>query len=289
VPTQFLEQETLADQQQCRVWWWLSLALYAKAMRTPWVLDALSFDTAFVGLGFSIDRKASRGEHIILGCSHLYNAQGQGLQYRLSKIEHAKIIKDNPFMSREDACRVGETIQQLFFEAQRKLPHRVVIHKLTPFQKDEREGLQEGLGGVDEIDMIEINVEDALRYVSSVPKQNGGFDEDNFPVRRGTVVKVEDYSALLWVHGATDAVRPGWKYFQGKRRIPAPVLLRRHAGRSSLSVLAEEILGLSKMDLNSADLYSRLPATVHSSKQIARLGTLLQRFGPMSYDYRLFF
>jgi hypothetical protein len=53
VPTQFLEQHTL-HQQQCRVWWWLSLALYAKAMRTPWVLDSLSSDTAFVGLGFSI-------------------------------------------------------------------------------------------------------------------------------------------------------------------------------------------------------------------------------------------
>ena len=133
VPTQFLEQHTLNHQQQCRIWWWLSLALYAKAMRTPWVLDSLPSDTAFVGLGFSINRKAPKGEHIILGCSHLYNAQGQGLQYRLSKIENATIVNDNPFMSRDDACRVGETIRQLFFDAQKKLPRRVVIHKLTPF------------------------------------------------------------------------------------------------------------------------------------------------------------
>jgi SIR2-like domain len=288
VPTQFLDQDTLDHKQQCRIWWWLSLALYAKAMRTPWVLDSLSSDTAFVGLGFSINRKAPKGEHIILGCSHLYNAQGQGLQYRLSKIENARIINDNPFMSRDDACRVGETIRQLFFDAQRKLPRRVVIHKLTPFRRDEREGLREGLGGVDEVDMLEINLDDALRYVSSVPRRGGGFDEDNFPVRRGTVVKLEDFTALLWVHGATDAVRQGWKYFQGKRRIPAPVVLRRYAGRSDLSLLAEELLGLSKMDWNSGDLYSKLPATVSSSKQISQLGMLLQRFGPMSYDYRLF-
>lgn len=288
VSTQFLEQDTLAHQQQCRVWWWLSLALYAKAMRTPWVLDSLPSDTAFVGLGFCINRKAPNGEHIVLGCSHLYNAQGQGLQYRLSKIENATIFNDNPFMSRDDACRVGETIRQLFFDAQRRLPRRVVIHKLAPFRRDEREGLREGLGGVDEVDMLEINIDDALRYVSSVPRRGGGFDEDNFPVRRGTVVKLEDFSALLWVHGATDAVRQGMRYYQGKRRIPAPVILRRHAGQSELRLLAEEILGLSKMNWNSADLYSRLPATVYSSKQIARLGALLHRFGPMSYDYRLF-
>ena len=36
VATQFLEEDTLADTYQCKVWWWLSLALYVKAMRTPW-------------------------------------------------------------------------------------------------------------------------------------------------------------------------------------------------------------------------------------------------------------
>ncbi|MGA2619296.1 MAG: hypothetical protein ABSF26_16935, partial [Thermoguttaceae bacterium] len=95
-------------------------------------------------------------------------------------------------------------------------------------------------------------------------------------------------TALLWIHGATDALQGARPYFQGKRRIPAPVLLRRHAGTTDLVVLSEEILGLSKMNWNSADLYSHLPATVDSSKQIAQLGKLLNRFGPLSYDYRLF-
>jgi hypothetical protein len=288
IATQFLEQDTLEHQQQCRVWWWLSLALYAKAMRTPWVLDGLDRDTAFVGLGFSIDRGAEVGQHIVLGCGHLYNSQGEGLQYRLSKIENPVIIRGNPFMSRDDARHVGETIRQLFFDAHSQLPRRVVIHKLTRFRRDEREGLQEGLSGVAEVDMLEINGENALRYVASVARREGGFDEDNFPVRRGTIVQLDEHAALLWVHGVTDAVKPSWKYYQGKRRIPAPVVIRRHAGKSDLSLVAREILGLSKMDWNSADMYSKLPATVYSSKQIARIGNLLRGFGPMSYDYRLF-
>ena len=288
VATQFIEQDTLADPQQCRVWWWLSLALYAKAMRTPWILDSTDTGTAFVGLGFSLDRKAEPGRHVVLGCSHLYNAQGQGLQYRLSKIEDPVIVRGNPFMSHDDARRVGETIQQLFWESRTSLPQRVVVHKLTPFRKAEREGLQEGLNGVNEVDMVEINVEPALRYVASVPMGGGRFDDDNYPVRRGTLVQLDDYSALLWIHGVTDTVKPGRKYYKGKRRIPAPIVLRRHAGRADLSMIASEILGLSKMDWNSADMYSKLPATVYSSQQIAQIGNLLQRFGPMSYDYRLF-
>ena len=76
--TQFLDQETLDNSYQCRVWWWLSLALYVKGIRTPWVLDSLAEDTAFAGLGFSIDRSSAKGRHVVLGCSHLSKFERRG-------------------------------------------------------------------------------------------------------------------------------------------------------------------------------------------------------------------
>ena len=288
ITTQFLTQSTLTDTQKCRVWWWLSLALYVKSMRTPWVLDGLDDDTAYVGLGFSIDKNAEKGVHVVLGCSHIYSVRGEGLQYRLTKIEDPMIRSGNPFMSKDDARRTGETIRQLFFDSRMKLPRRVVLHKRTPFLKDEREGLLDGLGGVSTIDMLEILEDRALRYVASMTQRNGKIDEDNYPVQRGTVMRLDDFTALLWIHGATAAVNPRLKYFQGKRRIPAPLKLRRYAGVTPLDQLSTEILGLSKMNWNTFDLYSKLPATLQSSGEIARIGSLLQRFGTSSYDYRLF-
>jgi hypothetical protein len=257
-------------------------------MRTPWVLDSLAENTAFAGLGFSIDRSAELGRHVVLGCSHIYSARGEGLQYRLSKVENPIIRRGNAFMSKDDARRTGETIRQLFYDARLKLPDRVVLHKRTPFTRDEREGLADGLSGVRYIEMLEVQIDNALRYVASVTGRDGSVDEDNFPVRRGTVMKLDDVSALVWVHGATTAVNPRLKYFQGKRRIPAPLTIRRHAGNTDLQQIAEEILGLSKMNWNTFDLYTKLPATLQSSNEIARIGSLLQRFGTASYDYRLF-
>ena len=262
--------------------------MYVKSMRTPWVLNNLGDDTAFVGLGFSVDRTATRDRSIVLGCSHIYSARGEGLQYRLSKIEDPMMRGGNPFMSKEDARRVGETIRELFYDARMKLPSRVVLHKRTPFLKDEREGLLDGLSGVDQIDMLEIQIDHALRYVSSRTRRDGSIDEDNYPVRRGTAVLLDDYTASLWVHGATAAVNPALKYFQGKRRIPAPLTIRRHVGQTDLTQICDEILGLSKMDWNTFDLYSKDPATLQSSNQIARIGSLLRGFGTASYDYRLF-
>ena len=286
VATQFLREVKVRQADGARLWWWLSLAIYAKSMRTPWVLDSLEADTAFVGLGYSIDRGASKGQHIILGCSHIYNTRGEGLQYRLTKIEEPIIRNRNCFLGIDDARRVGETVRQLFFEAKGRLPARVVIHKRTAFLKSERDGLRQGLAGVTEVELLEINVDDALRYVASSIK-NGQLNQDGYPVRRGTVVQVAPREALLWVHGATEIVQPGRHYYQGKRRIPAPLVLRRHAGTSDLRQLAAEVLGLSKMDWNTFDLYKQLPATLESSSRIARIGALLERQGG-AYDYRLF-
>jgi hypothetical protein len=288
IATQFLEEDTLSNSYQCRVWWWLSLAIYAKAMRTPWVIDNLDPDTAFVGLGFSTNHNLEKGKNVVLGCGHLYNSSGEGLQFRLSPIQNPIWIRRNPFMSLEDARNLGETIRQLFYETKMKLPRRVVIHKQTCFRKEEQDGLRAGLGGIDEVEMLEVNFDFALRYLSSVRKQDGSFDEDNYPVRRGTILQQDSFSFLLWVHGVTDSVQMGLKYFKGKRRIPTPIMVTRYAGNSDITTIGNEIIALSKMDWNSADMYSQLPATIQSSRQIARIGSLLQRFGPVSYDYRLF-
>ncbi|NMC57978.1 MAG: hypothetical protein GYA51_01075, partial [Candidatus Methanofastidiosa archaeon] len=222
ISTQFIREQTLEKSTKCEIVWWLSQSFYTKAMRTPWVLEGLDNDTAFAGLGFSLDYSLGKGNHVILGCSHIYGSNGQGLRYKLSKIENPIIRQKNPFMSQDDARRVGEGIRQLFFESLQKLPSRVVLHKRTPFSSEEKSGLLEGLEGVENIDLLEINIDPMLRYVASRVR-NGKFEGDGFPVRRGTALVVENNKALVWVHGTAEAIQPGWKYFQGKSRIPSPL------------------------------------------------------------------
>jgi hypothetical protein len=156
------------------------------------------------------------------------------------------------------------------------------------FTRDEKLGLREGLGGVGDVEMLEIFIDEALRYVAATVDRSGSLVEDTYPVRRGTTIKLDAFTSAVWVHGVTSAVSGNRRYYQGKRRIPAPLTIRRHAGSSDLRVVAEEILGLSKMNWNTFDLYTKYPATVESSNQIARIGSLLERFGARSYDYRLF-
>lgn len=285
--TQLLREETIRAIQPCRIRWWLSLALYAKALRTPWLIDSIDDETAFAGIGYSMDVVSSADKHILLGCSHLYSARGEGLQFRLGRIENPIMRGKNPFMSEDDARRVGETIRQLFYESKTHLPHRVVLHKRTPFTKDEQRGLVNGLDGIPDIELVEVNIEESLRYLAS-RSDNGKLIIDGFPIPRGAVIIQDSSSALLWVHGsAPSAIGVNRRYYQGKRRIPAPLLIRRYLGQSDIIQVATEILGLSKMNWNTFDYYSHLPATLDSASAIASLGTYLTGFGSAPYDYRL--
>lgn len=266
--------------------WWLALELYVKSMRTPWILEPSDGETAYVGLGFSIASNSPREKQIVLGCSHLYSSTGEGMTYRLSKLDNPLIRNHNPYMRREDARRVAENARQLFYEWRNKLPSRVVFQKRTPFMPEECAGLRDGLQGLDDVEMLEITVEPALRYIASRMRY-GKLQDDPFPVRRGAAVVLDKRRALVWVHGAAAGLG-GKTYYQGKSRIPAPLIITRHHGNAPFKTVADEILGLSKMDWNNFDLYSKLPATIKSSNAIARIGALLERFGPVSYDYRLF-
>ena len=50
----------------------------------------------------------------------------------------------------------------------------------------------------------------------------------------------------------------------------APIYIRRHYGSTDLVTICEEILGLSKMDFNNMDLYSKMPCTLNTAQKIAK-------------------
>lgn len=115
--------------------WAVSLAIYVKSGRVPWTISGLQADTAFAGIGYSVNDCAG-GESVVVGCDHIYSSNGQGMKYKLSKIDEFTFDrKKNPFLSENEAFRLGLNIKELFYKSFTELPKRVVVHKRTPFKK----------------------------------------------------------------------------------------------------------------------------------------------------------
>ena len=288
--TQIIEEKTLNDPMVCEICWWLSLALFVKAMRTPWALANLDSDTAYAGIGYSVKTNSKGKVDIVLGCSHIYNAKGQGLRYKLSKVEQPQFDrKKNPHLTYEEAFKFGITIRELFVKSMDRLPRRVVIHKRTPFQKDEIEGITHALtqAGIKDIDLITINYEYNAKFIAQ-KVYNDNISDDSYPVSRGTCIKLSSRNALLWTHGVVPSIRERRRYYPGGRCIPAPLKITKYYGKGDLPTIAAEIIGFTKMNWNSFNLYTKLPATIDTSNTLAQVGNLLHQYNGATYDYRYF-
>lgn len=288
VATQFIREKTIESELHCQIMWALSLAIYVKSGRIPWTITGTQPDTAFAGIGYSV-LSGDKGNNTVIGCSHIYSSNGQGMKYRLSKIQDVHFDrKKNPYLSEDEAYRVGLTIKELFHNSFSEIPKRVVIHKRTPFRKEEIKGIVESLSsaGIKSIDLIEISYEDNFKCFALNYKHT---EADGYPVRRGMCFPVKDNTMYLYTHGiAPSVLEENKKYFQGGKSVPMPLKVVRHYGSGSMSQIATEILGLSKMNWNSFDLYSKLPCTIESSNAIARIGWLLSQYEGTLYDYRYF-
>lgn len=268
--------------------WALSLALYVKSGRTPWVVNGIQPDTAFAGIGYSVMNGLSES-NVVVGCSHIYSSDGRGMKYKLSKIQDCTFDKKkNPYLSEEEAYRIGLNIKELFYKSFSELPKRVVIHKRTPFRKEEIKGLAESLSsaGIRNIDLLEITYEESLKCFALNEQCT---QVDGFPVRRGMCFPIDKNTMYLFTHGiAPSVISPNRRYFQGGKSVPLPLKVVKYYGSGDMVQIATEILGLSKMNWNSFGLYSKLPCTIESSNEIARIGWLLSQFEGTLYDYRFF-
>ena len=95
-------------------------------------------------------------------------------------------------------------------------------------------------------------------------------------------------SALLWAAGNAPAAALQSNYYQGKKSIPRPILLTRHAGRGALEQSAAETLALTKMDWNNDALYDSVPVTITYAKRLADIIAHAPAPGGSVYPYRLF-
>lgn len=289
------EERALRYPDRASVAWRLSIALYTKGGGVPWKMLPHEPDTAFIGISYALRGEVSSGPRFVTCCSHVFDADGVGLEFVAfdTARERVTVVNDNPFLSREQMRAVVASSLALYIERQAgRTPQRIVLHKQTEFRRDELDGIFDALPAIPQVEALQILEHPSWRGVLLNPPRAGGTgarsEPDNYPVHRGTALLVDERDLLLWTHGNAAAVTGGQGYLQGGKAIPRPMVVRRHAGRGSPSLLASEILGLTKMDWNNDALYDVLPATLGFASTLARVVKRMPALDRRTYPFRLF-
>ncbi|HQE54280.1 SIR2 family protein [Tenuifilum sp.] len=285
---QFIEDKSIGYGDQAKVKWWLSLGIYVKSNGTPWKVKTDNTETAFVGLGYAIRQNARN--KVVLGSSQIFDGSGNGLRFLLQPIEKPVFYNKNPFMSKDDAFRLVTNIRNTYHKIDPVIGlKKLVLHKTTHFTRDEMDGICNALEGIDNIELLQIQQFSNWRAIKLRKKKDGsGHEFDGFPIDRGTIIQLDEFSFLLWTHGLVQSNELAKPYYQGKRGIPTPLLIKRFRGTDPIETVANDILKLTKMNWNGAELYKTMPVTIDFSKRLSVMGKQLEELGNKAYDFRYF-
>ncbi len=282
---QFMNDKSMRYFDRTKVKWWLSLALYAKSGGVPWVTTG-DETTVYVGLSHAVSR--GRDKRVTIGMSQIFDSKGRGTRFLVSPINRPIYIGRNPYMSKEDSRRLMHTLKETYFKMDSNAEiKKLVIHKSSPFIRDEIEGFLQATEGID-LELLHIQQYPMWRGIKGDRKQK---TVAAYPVNRGTIIQLDDYSLLLFSHGSiqnSSYLNSNNNYFRGARGIPAPLKITRYAGNDSAEKIGAEILRLTKMNWNGGEIYKNLPVTIDFSRFLSKYSKQDELLLNIPYDFRYF-
>lgn len=245
--------KTRQRQDDATVAWNFFTALYYKAGGTPWrmVRASTDLDACYVGVAFY---KTIDGKETATSVAQIYNQRGDGVVVRGGPARKSNDDRQL-HLSEPDAYQVLNDALSSYKTEHRHLPARIIVHKTTPFNDNEREGM---LRAAEEqgLDLCE------LVWVTNPATRL--FRDGYHPPRRGTLLELSVNEVVLYTRGSVE-----WYETYPGMYIPRPIALRAASIERNLEVVAEEVLALSKMNWNSTRFDGRLPVTLRTARQVA--------------------
>ncbi len=261
-PLQLIRQTSLdptkkgEQQDDATKAWNFCTALYYKAGPTiPWKLkrDEAKGTSCAVGIAFyrSRDRKT-----LSTSLAQIFDELGNGLILRGTPVEIDKNDRI-PRLTQHQAYDLLKAALTEYRVALSHYPARVVIHKSSNFTDEEIEGLEAAASDLD------IN---AVDFVTVMDSKLRLYRSGNYPPYRGTLAKINDERQILYTRGAV------WYYqtYTGMY-VPQPLELRIVQSEESPSFIAQEILGLTKMNWNNTQFDGKYPVTLGCARKVGEI------------------
>jgi hypothetical protein len=252
--------------------WNLHTALYYKAGGVPWRLlrSAAELATCFVGVSFY---KSLDGDRLLTSVAQVFNERGEGV---IVKGAQAQLDKNDrqPHLSKEDAHTLLKNAIEVYRKEHRTSPARVVMHKTSKMTEEEVQGFQDA---ADEhhIDVLELaNVRRSLTRL---------FREGTYPPLRGSFLKVQDDTGLLYLRGSVQF----FEAYPGMY-VPRPFEFSVTRTETTVEQLAREMLSLSKLNWNNTQFDGGEPITVRAARRVGDILKCIPEGGAVQPSFRFY-
>lgn len=256
-----LEANKKGQQDDATKAWNFCTALYYKAgPRVPWKLQPDDRRPTSCAVGIAFYRSRDR-QVLNTSLAQIFDELGNGLILRGTPIDMARDDRV-PHLSANQAYDLLTAALNEYRVALRTFPGRVVVHKSSNFSPEEIDGLIGAAGDlrIDTVDLVTV-MDSRLRL----------FREGNYPPYRGTRVELDERRHLLYTRGSV------WYYqtYTGLY-IPQPIELRIVRSEESPTFIAQEILGMTKMNWNNTQFDGKYPVTLGCARKVGEIMKYLE-------------
>lgn len=262
MPVQIVTRDLVEDQdsnQPANIRAWNStVALYYKAGGIPWRLNLDGPETCFVGVSFHHLRTTKR--HLVQSSiAQAFSSKGEGFALRGGNVDWSEDQGRNVHLTDIQAAALAKNVLEEYRDRTGGVPVRMVFHKTSAFSESERDGFRQALKSVPVVELINI-----------MPTQFRLLRFGSYPPNRGTLCLVNRSKAFLFTTG----YMPSIGTYPGPH-IPAPVELRSDR-EIDFEQVSKDILGLARMNWNTASMSGGQPVTLAFSRKI---GGILAEYG----------
>jgi len=231
--------------------WNLFTGMYFKVGGLPWGPTGIKPSTCYIGVSFY--RPLGEFTKMRSSVARAFDEHGEGLVLRGQRfVWDEEEMGRSPHLPAEDATKLVEAVLERYKLERHQLPVRVVVHKTSRFEKDERAGFEAALSKVSEYDLVSVLPTSDVRLLRT----------GKYPPLRGTVLQIEQ-ERYLYTTGYIPSLQA---YPHG--HVPSPLRIVDHVGDTPLDEILREILILTKMNWNSANMDGLLPITLTFSQAV---------------------
>ncbi len=260
LPTELIWEQpssrTKGTQDRATWAWNLSLGLLHKTRVIPWRLASASEDSCFVGISFyrTSQRTPSRAlrsfAKVVTELGDCFIVDGDEVAWESCKRE-----ENGPLLDEAHARKLLSRAVAVFEKQTGVSPRKVVVHKNAPYSDEERRGFESALDNIPQYGLMTIT-------------RSGIFcmRPGRKPILRGMAIPFDDKTGLIFTSGYVPFLRgyPG-------SRIPQPLEIMQTWGSIPFPQAAQDLIRLTKLDLNSFDSRADLPMTLRHGQEIGRV------------------
>jgi hypothetical protein len=269
VTTNNLLLDSIKGQDASTRAWNFSVALYYKCGGIPWRLKIDGPETCFVGISFNHFKTTHR--HLVRSSiAQAFSNKGDGFAIKGENVHYDPSQGKQVHLTKEQAYRLGDEIITTYKDHTGLLPARIVLHKTSNFNHEEQEGFRDVFT---EIPVVE--------FVNIMPTSFRLLRIGNYPPKRGTLCQIEHKSYFF-----TTGYMPEILTYPGPH-IPSPVNIQVSKDVDVFNT-CKELLGLTRMNWNTAGITSGQPVTFFFSRNIGGIISELNEDERIPTEFKYF-